>query len=318
MQFDAKAVKCETCVCGSVDVKTTSVELKLRNTLLSFATVQCDHCDTVFFHPMPSGEVIKRHYSDDYNFYSGNNPKQYGRGVGFARYYLRPLSNAGKILDVGCGAADFLNAISQTIGWEVYGVDINQASIENASKSTGLKNLIYGDIFDSRLDELRFDCIHLRDVIEHVVDPVSFVSRARSLLSDQGFIYVRIPNGLVEFKGKIRQARKNGGIAETLPGHIWYISIAGFQNLCEKSGLQIVSSFSFGLKNGLRNLGFYPVPKTKSFKKSRQAPYVLADFSKIAEKSAHSFCSQEANLWKGLTNYHLEHVYILKTKKPNY
>lgn len=301
-----------SCVCGINDFSSTSVRILLRNSDVEYDTVQCSSCDSYFMNPMPTAHAISRHYSNDYNFYQGGNPKQYGRGVGFGLHYLAPLKPAGVLLDVGCGAADFLKAISDTVNWSVVGCDINGASIENAKISTGLDSLYHGDIFDPRLADFYYDGIHLRDVIEHVTDPLKFLQQARALLSDKGFIYVRIPNGSVEFKGKYREAKRTGNAVLTTPGHLWYLSPRGFKKLCERSGLSIESSYSFGLKNGLRNLGWYPIPRTSRVAKTAIPGEPSWSFE--SDKASKKFIRQERALWRGVSSFHLEHVYLLRKR----
>lgn len=301
-----------SCVCGSSDFSKTGVGILLRNSDLEYGTAKCSSCGSFFLNPMPTADAISRHYSNDYNFYQGKNPKQYGRGVGFGLYYLLPRKSPGVLLDVGCGASDFLKAIHDTMHWSVVGCDINGTSIENAKIATGLDSLYHGDIFDSRLSDFSYDCIHLRDVIEHVTEPLNFLQRAGDLLADDGFIYVRIPNGPVEFKGKSREAKRTGKAVLTTPGHLWYLSSRGFETLCQRAGLNIESRYSFGLKNGLRNLGWYPVPRTSRVVKALSSSEHA--WSSDSDKASKRFLRQERALWEGISSFHLEHVYLLRKR----
>lgn len=284
----------------------------LRNSDVEYGTAKCSSCGSFVLDPMPNPDAISEHYSNDYNFYQGNNPKQYGRGVGFGLHYLAPRKSSGVLLDVGCGASDFLKAIHDTLQWSVVGCDINGASIKNAKIATGLDTLYHGDIFDPRLSDFSYDCIHLRDVIEHVTEPLNFLRRARDLLVDDGFVYVRIPNGPVEFRGKSREAKRTGKAVLTTPGHLWYLSSHGFSKLCERAGLDIELGFSFGLKNGLRNLGWYPVPRTSRVMKVR--PSSDREWFSDSDKASKRFLRQERALWNGVSAFHLEHVYLLRKR----
>jgi len=290
--------------------------MRLQNKDTSYPISQCQECHSYYFDPIPTDTALEAHYSDGYNFYRGNNPKQFGRGQGFAEVYLHPHKQHGTLLDIGCGAADFLLGIEKQSEWKTTGLDINENAINDASQRTGLE-LIYGDIFSPQLDGKSFDCIHLRDVIEHVPAPKRFLERATDLLTPDGFIYVRIPNGTNEIKPKIRQFNKDRQAALTTPGHIFYISNNGFQKLTNHTGLEIASSKSFGLKNGLRNLGLFPIPKRSHLTNPKKSsPTTISNSSKTtfqhtAEKAANKFIRQERNLRRGANRFYLEHIYLL-------
>ena len=305
-----------TCpICTSDQTHTVDLLMYLQNSNDSYPVSLCNRCHSYYFNPLPTTSALEAHYSDSYNFYQGGNPKQLGRGAGFSKTYLLQHREHGTLLDVGCGAADFLVGIESQSSWTTTGLDINKKSVQEASDRTGIE-IIHGDIFTNDLNNRTFDCIHLRDVIEHVPDPVKFMKRACELLSPNGFIYVRIPNGTNEIKPKIRLFKKNQSPVLTTPGHIFYISKDGFKQLIQRTGLQIKSSKSFGLKNGLRNLGLFLIPKHSRKASSKPSSQLInsknSDFQHKASKAEKRFMRQEKSLKKGASIFYLEHVYILK------
>ena len=100
---------------------------------------------------------------------------------------------ARKILDVGCGAAGFSGALKRLRQAEVWGVELNKSASEVAR---GRLDTVLNAPFCPELDlpTNYFDCITFNDVLEHMLDPVSALQLALSLLSESGVVVASIPN----------------------------------------------------------------------------------------------------------------------------
>jgi SAM-dependent methyltransferase len=81
------------------------------------------------------------------------------------RFVLRDGPRAGRALDVGC-AAGFCMAVMRELGFETHGLEV------------------------SAYPDAHFDLITMWDVVEHVVDPVSLLTRARELLAPGGLLVI--------------------------------------------------------------------------------------------------------------------------------
>ena len=46
----------------------------------------------------------------------------------------------------------------------------------------------------------KYDLIILNFVVEHLIDPASYISKTKELLNEGGFIYIEIPNSEYEYK----------------------------------------------------------------------------------------------------------------------
>lgn len=102
--------------------------------------------------------------------------------------------NVEKILEVGCGEGLFLRYFKENRNSETWGIEMNAAAAEKASKVadrviTGNFNLIYKD-----LPMHYFDCIVFNDVIEHFSDPWTAIINTKQLLSKDGVVVASIPN----------------------------------------------------------------------------------------------------------------------------
>ncbi len=102
--------------------------------------------------------------------------------------------NAKRILDVGCGAGEFGKALKSRRSVEVWGVEfIKQAADEAQFK---LDKVIVGSIEDSSssLPEGYFDCVVFNDVLEHLIDPWSVLTKIKAYMKPGAYVVASIPN----------------------------------------------------------------------------------------------------------------------------
>lgn len=117
-------------------------------------------------------------------------------------------SNSATVLEIGCGNGEFSRAIKSKCDAEIWGVELNSAAAEQASKH--IHKILCGPI-ENHIDSLPngyFDCICMNDVIEHLVDPWQVLSSLRKKLRPNGVVVASIPNvrhyknlGSLLFKG---------------------------------------------------------------------------------------------------------------------
>jgi len=105
---------------------------------------------------------------------------------------VRHLPAGDRVLDVGCGNGLFV-AEAAAAGWRASGIDLDSPAVE-AGRSIGL------DLAVERIEEraarepAAFDAVTLSHVLEHVPDPVAFLSAARALLRPGGVVWIATPN----------------------------------------------------------------------------------------------------------------------------
>lgn len=117
-------------------------------------------------------------------------PKKRAQLEALARHLPKP--NLGqRLLDVGCGNGKFL-AFATELGWQSEGVDFDANAVQVAREQGLVAH--HGSIDTLRDRSEYYDVITLSHVIEHVHDPVTMLSRCRSLLKPGGLLWLETPN----------------------------------------------------------------------------------------------------------------------------
>lgn len=133
-------------------------------------------------------------------------------------------------LDIGCGAGRVVSAFRQA-GWDAWGCDPSLKAVE-LGKSKGLR-LCAGDI--RAVAQTDFDLMTAFHVLEHTVDPKTFLIECHSKLRPGGLILLEVPD-----YGS-RRARK---MKESWPflypdTHFYQFTASTLRRLLAESGFRI-------------------------------------------------------------------------------
>jgi SAM-dependent methyltransferase len=179
-----------------------------------FAVVRCCSCGLVYLYPRPSEEHLAEYYPARYASFADSARSSVGnrnnersvafrivRQIALLPYRLRYGDNAAtlqpfgarRMLDVGCGAGDYLHDMQQ-LGWDVYGVDLSDTAVVAARKRVGASRVSLGTLekLDPGLKE--FDLITMNHCIEHVPDPQATLIEAYNRLSASGKLKIIVPD----------------------------------------------------------------------------------------------------------------------------
>ncbi|KKL53303.1 hypothetical protein LCGC14_2276800 [marine sediment metagenome] len=102
------------------------------------------------------------------------------------------VGKKGKLLDVGCSIGMFLN-IASSYGFETYGFDINKINLNKAKQFFGIKPLPDNYLNDNDFVNF-FDIVTMWDVLEHLPNPVEYLSHLIMVLKPGGLLVVQCPN----------------------------------------------------------------------------------------------------------------------------
>lgn len=163
-------------ICGSNRV---ALEMSAREMMIptreEFTYFECADCHCLQIKDIP--ENLGSYYGDDYYSYKESDS-------------IEPTlseKNMTPILDVGCGAGDFLQKIHSLGYYNLTGCDPyipHEISYGN-----------YIKIYKKSIHEMEgsYKQIYMNDSFEHVTDPHEVIESAKKLLSSDGVIFIKIP-----------------------------------------------------------------------------------------------------------------------------
>ncbi|MCA9655811.1 MAG: class I SAM-dependent methyltransferase [Myxococcales bacterium] len=139
-----------------------------------FPHLRCRECGTVFVSPLPSDETIRATYLDPE--YHGDVDATEDRMRAEARARARVMKEHGctRVLEIGCGAGFFVEALLE-LGIEAEGVDPGPQAQRAAARGLPIRPIW--------LEELRptapYDGIGMFELLEHLPDPVTALQWSR-------------------------------------------------------------------------------------------------------------------------------------------
>jgi SAM-dependent methyltransferase len=169
-----------------------------------FTFFRCADCSVIGMHPQPGDSDLSVIYPSDYY---ANKPsesptflqRQFWRlrarslHTQVLQYVRLPTSRPLRVLDVGCGYGDILEAVRHSVeNAETWGCDLSDEAIEQITMR-GHRGIV-GDFDAVDLPESYFDIVLSYHVIEHVRDPVRFLHRCGQVLAPGGSITIATPN----------------------------------------------------------------------------------------------------------------------------
>jgi hypothetical protein len=136
------------------------------------------------------------------------------------------------MLDVGSGLGVFPFAMREA-GFKSTALDPDATACQHMRIDLGL-DVIEGDFFAVQA-EPRFHLVTFNKVLEHVVDPISMLRRAKEFLAGKdSFVYVELPDGELAGKDDLGKGRE-----EFFIDHLHVFSFASMAILAEKAGFEV-------------------------------------------------------------------------------
>ncbi len=159
-----------------------------------------------------------------------------------------PLSkNVVSVLDLGCGEG-FLVKEGLAQGYQMTGVDFSSFGVEKWNPSV-LDHCAFGDVYDfldrSIADGTKFDVCILRNVLEHVIDPVALMRQLSGVLHADGILLLTVPNDYCDLQ---KLAMEKGHIDREFwfapPDHLHYFNTKNIIPFVERNDFSVVDMFS--------------------------------------------------------------------------
>jgi len=148
--------------------------------------------------------------------------------------------SGGLLLDLGC-AMGFLLGVARRRGFEVRGLDLNEAAVNRARAEFG--HCVHAGPLDERaFPGERFDVVTLIDVFEHVPDPGALLAALRGRLAPGGIAVAVLPDRDSLTARLLGRSWPHYG-----PEHLYYWSAASLERFLRHRGWQLLS-----LRRGIR------------------------------------------------------------------
>ena len=225
--------------------------------------VRCRRCELVYLNPRPELAALGQFYPSDYYAYSQpprvlsssvkRRVKQFLRAnrtlfqlaqlTPLGRVLRDPVTNVlgwirpGRILDVGCGVGDALDACAD-LGWETWGVEPSQAAAQAAQRNG--HRVWIGSLEDCDVPAESVDVVRMIHVLEHVPSPTETLRAIARVLRPGGRLIVEVPHISQVLAGLCREY--NWSL--DLPRHFYHFSAETLARAVASAGLQVLQTQS--------------------------------------------------------------------------
>ena len=211
----------------------------------TFSVVRCRGCGLLRTDPRPTVGTIGFYYPEAYAPHqpvavlTGRGNGELGRLAHRARVRLGdtratsvPPTAPGRLLEVGCGAGGFLQAMAAR-GWDVAGLEL---SARAAARARNLGYPVHEGVVASFPPPAEpFDLVVAWMVLEHLHDPVGDLARLRSWTRPDGWLALSVPDASsLEFR-----LFRDRWFALQLPNHLWHFTPATLARLLERGGWEV-------------------------------------------------------------------------------
>lgn len=235
---------CRICRSSNVEHFCTVFDRVLNTPGKTWRVLRCSECGFGWTFPPLSVDQIASYYPASYlgdvaksleDYLSGKLLESRSwRGETEKVRLVEGYVKGGRILDVGCGAGQFLWALDSR-RWEKTGVELSKETVELVRSRLTPLRLVAGDIYSSELPEAFFDVITFWHVLEHLPDPDAVLQRATALLRPNGWLIVSLPN-LASLQARL--FREYWYPFDDVPRHLYHFSRRALDLLFERTGLQ--------------------------------------------------------------------------------
>ncbi|ARN72641.1 class I SAM-dependent methyltransferase [Oceanicoccus sagamiensis] len=163
---------------------------------------------------------------------------------------IEKLAKGKRVLHIGCcdhlpfidqklSQGEWVHEIITRVAEKCLGIDINQASVNYVRDSLKYDNVEYGDILSQKIKGIindEWDMAILGEILEHVDNPVEFLSAIRTTYSDHiKKIIVTVPNAF-SYRNSVNIAK---GVERINTDHRYWFSPYTLAKILCKSGLEV-------------------------------------------------------------------------------
>ena len=230
-----------------------------RESLSHGRILRCSNCGLAFRSFRPSPEELANLYRQaDDKVYEAEMPNRLRTARRHQKIVSRFVKAPGRLLDVGCASGAFLSIMADQ-GWDVIGVEPSPSQAARANQLLAGRGRIYQEILEHVDLSAPVKLLTLWDVLEHVAEPRSFLSRCAGLLEQGGVVALNVPK-VDSFIARLLGRRWPLLLAE----HLNYFTLKSLQICAAEAGLTLVAygtrPVSFSLNYILFRLSQHGIP----------------------------------------------------------
>jgi 2-polyprenyl-3-methyl-5-hydroxy-6-metoxy-1,4-benzoquinol methylase len=212
--------------------------------------IDCKSCSFAHVNPLPAQSELDEFYSKRFyqdvktSYFSDYERDQDWWTINYEwlinellRYTGRKDISNLKLLDIGSGPGLFLE-IARKKGLNAMGIEPSKEAFNYSTKKYKCK------VVNTTLEELdksegKFDIIHSSLVLEHILNPLAFIKKAKSMLNIHGLLCVVVPNDFNPIQAVVKGLGKPEWWVSPFE-HLNYFNRRSIKRLFEKAGMQVV------------------------------------------------------------------------------
>jgi SAM-dependent methyltransferase len=251
-----------------VDEDLTLASVGSSRTKLSHGRIlRCKDCSFAFRQFRPNDEELEQLYRDaDAKAYESEAANRARAAVSLNRIVVRRRPDAGSILDIGCASGLFLKSMADR-GWTSWGVEPSAVQFALAKEALNGRAVLQNTTLEGAELPGAFDVITAWDVVEHVTDPTSFLSRCAALLKPDGFLFLTVPD-MDSWQARVLKHRWPMLLAE----HLNYFNRPSLRMCCKRAGLHLRETdrraYIFSVDYVFYRLGQHQLPGMPTLRKT--------------------------------------------------
>jgi 2-polyprenyl-3-methyl-5-hydroxy-6-metoxy-1,4-benzoquinol methylase len=166
-------------------------------------------------------------------------------------------SEARVTLEIGCGDGNFAELLLSRGALEVWGIEYEKEQADLAQKR--MTKVLVGDVAEqlTLLPDNYFDVIICNDVLEHLIDPYTVISKLRYKLKKEGVMISSIPNiryfrNLFDYFFNKNWDYTDSGIMDKT--HFRFFTYRSIRKMFESNGYEVVKMVGINPTKSIRPL----------------------------------------------------------------
>jgi len=262
--------------CPPCDKKTKYTEIKKHYSeefQYEFSILECTECKTLMTHPFLTTEQLDDYYQDE----EINGEGKYRRWKKKYRYihnWINKFVNLENInvVEIGSNSGNLLRYFKETSNCKVLGIELSK-KCKSYSESIN-KVPVFNDYLSkyNQIYHEKTDLALLVHTFEHILEPDKFLEELKTIIKNNGHIYIEIPNG------RMKEFELLADIANPLciPFHSYLYNMDSVESILTKHGFTTIAKRYYSKKEDGGSITNAYVLYMKNFLKKLLGDNILA------------------------------------------